>query len=303
MRPDDYIAHIRPDGTASYEELNAVPPPLSSRRRGWQGIVVECEHFLPFDNGEVVYDEYFLACILSNQVRMCNTFAGRRHETRYDAGDLVLGPAEQPVHWSLLDTPCDALVVTVRSDVVRRIAQEISDQDSSRVHIIGQPNFNDPLVRQIAWMLKSELEGGGLGENLFVESLRNMLTVHLLRHYSTLSRRPELPPDRGLSAPRLRRALNAIRERLEVGISLDELAEVTGLSASHFEVLFKRSMGVSPHQYLLQCRVERARSLLQDEELSLAQVAARAGFCDQSHLTRHFKRIFGVTPGRFREQS
>ena len=302
MQPDEYINNIRSDGTASYEELNAEPPPLSSRRRGWEGIVVECEHFLPFDNGEVVYDEHFIGCIFTNNIRMCNTFAGRRHETCYSAGDFLLGPAEQPVHWSL-DDPCDALVVTVRPEVIRRIAQEISDADYSKVQIIGQPKVSDTLIRQIGWMLKAELEGGGLGERLFVESLRNMLAVHLLRHYSSLSHHPDPPPVRGLSVPKLLRAIEAIQDHMEVGITLNELAEATGVSASHFEVLFKRSTGASPHRYLIQCRVERAKELLRDEDLSLAQVAAQTGFCDQAHLTRHFKRIVGVTPSGYRKGS
>jgi len=303
MRPHDYIANIRPDGTASYEELNSEPPPLSSRRQGWEGIIVECEHFLPFDNGDVVYDEHFIACFISSNIRMINSFCGSRHETIYNAGDLVLGPAEQPMHWSLPDEPCDALVVTVRPEVVRRVAEEISDQDPSRVQIIGQPKLRDPVVRQIASMLRAELEGGGLGERLYVESLRNMLAVHLLRHYSTLSPRPDPPPVQGLSAPRLRRAIDAIWDRLEIGISLDELAEAAGLSTSHFEVLFKRSTGVTPHQYVVRCRVERARELLGNDDLSLAQVAARSGFCDQSHLTRHFKRIVGITPSGYRRKA
>ena len=76
---------------------------------------------------------------------------------------------------------------------------------------------------------------------------------------------------------------------------------MTGVSISHFEVLFKKSTGLSPHKYLLRCRVERSKELLRCEDLSLAQVAARTGFCDQGHLTRHFKRIVGVTPSGYRK--
>jgi AraC family transcriptional regulator len=303
VRSEDYIRNIRPNGTASYEELNTEPPPLSSRRSGWEGIVVECELFEPFDNGEVVYDENFIALFNTNNAYMKNSFDGVHCETYYHAGDLILGPAEQPVRWSLLDDPCEALVVTVRPEVIRWAAQEMSGADSSKIHIIGQPKLEDPLIRQILLTLRAELEARGVGERLYVESLRNMLAVHLLRHYSTLSRRPDRWRGLGLPAPKLRRAIEAVEDHLVSGISLAELAEATGVSVSHFEVLFKRSTGVSPHQYLLRCRVGRAKELLRFGDLSLADVAARVGFCDQSHFTRHFKRIVGVTPSVYREES
>ena len=97
--------------------------------------------------------------------------------------------------------------------------------------------------------------------------------------------------------------MEAIRENLETGITLAQLAGEVGLSPSHFETLFRRSTGLSPHQYLIRCRVERARDLLGDGTVTLSQVAARCGFSDQSHLGRHFKRLVGMTPGAYRRRS
>ncbi len=70
------------------------------------------------------------------------------------------------------------------------------------------------------------------------------------------------------------------------------------MSPYYFLRLFKQSMGITPHQYILQRRIEKAKFLLQHGE-SIAEIAIKVGFCDQSHLTQYFKRIVGVTPKKF----
>jgi HD-GYP domain-containing protein (c-di-GMP phosphodiesterase class II) len=88
-----------------------------------------------------------------------------------------------------------------------------------------------------------------------------------------------------------------ISDRLAQHISLSELATSVGLSVSYFTRLFKQSFGLAPHRYLITCRVERAKSLLLQGDLTLAEVAHAVGFADQSHLNRHFKRLMGISPG------
>jgi AraC family transcriptional regulator len=108
-------------------------------------------------------------------------------------------------------------------------------------------------------------------------------------------------PRAGLPRHKLRAAVEYIEEHLDAEISLDDLAAVVHLSPYHFARLFKASTGLPPHQYVITRRIERAKRLLRGgDDLSLAQVAARVGFWDQGHFTRHFKRLVGVTPRRFR---
>ena len=95
--------------------------------------------------------------------------------------------------------------------------------------------------------------------------------------------------------------LGSIREHLHAAVTLRDLAAVAHLSPDHFARQFKAATGVPPHQYVILRRVERARQLLQaGTDLSLAEVAACAGFSDQSQFSHHFKRLVGVTPGQFR---
>ena len=100
---------------------------------------------------------------------------------------------------------------------------------------------------------------------------------------------------------RLRAVVEYIEEHLAAGLTLGQMAAVARLSPYYFARQFKRATGLTPHQYVILRRVERAKQLLPaGTGLSLAEVAARAGFSDQSQFSHHFKRVVGVTPGQFR---
>jgi AraC family transcriptional regulator len=108
-------------------------------------------------------------------------------------------------------------------------------------------------------------------------------------------------PRGGLPGRKLRAVLDYIHQHLDDELRLRDLAAVAHLSPCHFARRFKASTGLPPRRYVIVRRVERAQQLLRGgDDLSLAQVAARSGFCDQGHFTRHFKRLVGVTPKRFR---
>jgi len=104
----------------------------------------------------------------------------------------------------------------------------------------------------------------------------------------------------GKPSPRLRselqRGLEYIHTNLDTGMSLQEVADAAGLSVHHFAHLFKEFIGETPHRYVIRQRVERARRLLEQGDLSLAEVALAVGFYDQAHFTNNFKRLTGMTP-------
>ena len=103
----------------------------------------------------------------------------------------------------------------------------------------------------------------------------------------------------GLSPKTLRRVQDHIAANLGQKITNEALAQVANLSPSHFARAFKDSQGVAPHRYILECRVKRTQELL-TTELSLSEIAVEVGFADQSHLTRWFRELVGVTPGNYR---
>jgi AraC-like DNA-binding protein len=118
---------------------------------------------------------------------------------------------------------------------------------------------------------------------------------------ATGRQRASHPPARGGLPPG---AMRRVREHVELHLSesmdLAELAGVAGLSLYHFARAFKQSTGVTPHQYLVQRRIEQAREMLARSDLPLSEIALAAGFSDQSHLARLFRQTLGITPGQFR---
>ena len=119
-------------------------------------------------------------------------------------------------------------------------------------------------------------------------------------------RRPSVPPSvarGGLPPGALRRVKEYIDAHLDMHVDIATLANIAGFSMFHFARAFKRSEGVTPHSYLLERRVERARKLLASTNLSFSEIARASGFSDQGHLARHFRRRFGVSPSTFRWSS
>jgi AraC family transcriptional regulator len=232
-------------------------------------------------------------------------------EYRYDdvvrrvpppAGAILIVPAGVPVRWRWAG-PNDSLYVSLEPGLVARVAAESFDLDPARVVVPPLDQFQLPPLRAALTAVGAELAAGGPGGQLAAESLANVLAVHLLRHLLT-PRRSERGRDGAMPRGRLRAVVEYIEEHLDAGPSLDELAAVTRLSAYHFARQFKAATGLPPHQYVILRRVERAKQLLQARaDLSLAEVAADAGFSDQSQLCQHFKRIVGATPGQFRSSA
>jgi AraC family transcriptional regulator len=193
----------------------------------------------------------------------------------------------------------DWLHVYLEPELVARVASEAFGLDPARLMVPPLDGLDLPQLRASMLAVDAELTAGGPGGPLAAESLANVLAVHLLRHLAA-PRRLERRRDGLLPRGRLRAVVAFIEEHLDGSPTLAQMAALVCLSPYHFARQFKAATGLPPHQYVILRRVERAKQLLQaGTALSLAEVALRAGFSDQSQFSRHFKRLVGVTPGRF----
>jgi len=213
-------------------------------------------------------------------------------------GDIAIIPAHIP-HRCNWQTSAEFVVLAVEPVLLAQLGQDWVDPE----HIELIPRFMtkpDPLIQAIFETLKNELGMGGIEGHLLVDSLRTALAIHLLRNYCTTSPKPNSYSN-GLSQKTLVLVTDYINEHLQANLKLVDIAEIANISPYHFSYLFKQSLGITFHQYILQKRLHKAKDLLQSTSLSIAEIAICVGFCDQSHLTRYFKRNFRVTPKQFRQ--
>lgn len=161
--------------------------------------------------------------------------------------------------------------------------------------------FNDnKCLIQLFQMLEGEIMAPGFASRLMVEGLSRAIAAKLVGIDQNVVNREASRIY--LPEWKLRRLLDFIEESLDRNIQLSELAAVAGLSVFHFSRVFKLSTGASPYRYICTKRLERARLLLSNSDLGLAELALSCGFASQSHFTAAFTKAVGVSPGRFRRQ-
>jgi AraC family transcriptional regulator len=161
----------------------------------------------------------------------------------------------------------------------------------------------DPLLEQLAVAITAALRDGSVEDGLYVDTIAQMMAVHLARHYSSRSRPPRMPKTRAISAWKIRRLIEFIEENLDGDLTLEAMAGEVEISPLYLPRAFKSAVGQSPHQYVLARRIERARDLLRNTDSPIVEVALSSGFSSQSHLCNWFLRSVGVSPAAYRRQS
>lgn len=226
-----------------------------------------------------------------------------RHGKEYHRGTTIYGdvdiiPPNTPASWELKGTDID-LVIGIRSELLERVVKD-SGRNPRYLGIRSRFQARDTQIENIGWALKTEMENGYPCGRLYVDGLAMALAARIVGGHSSLSRPPNEHNGK-MSNGRLREVLSFIEENISQDIPLHQLADVAGLSVSHFKVLFRRSVGSSAHQYLIRRRVQQATELLRHGSLPIGQVALETGFCHQSHLAMHMRRILGASPREVRE--
>jgi AraC family transcriptional regulator len=157
-----------------------------------------------------------------------------------------------------------------------------------------RPRFQmrDPRFQHLIWALRAELEADDASDPLYAESICMAMLVRLINAEPLLERKQT-----ARLAPRLAaRVVEFIEGNLSQRLTLAELAALADLSVPHFKVLFRETLGMPVHRYVVQRRVERARDLLLEGRLRASQVALETGFAHQSHMAHWMNRLLGATP-------
>ena len=237
------------------------------------------------------HSNHALLISLSGTIWLNMPSNGYRQLQKLPLGGIAITPAKV-MHSAIVDEGSEFIILHLNPEFVTKSVYGFLRQHQSALKpLLVQ---SDPLIQSIGTTLKTEIEFAQC-DRFYTESLLSALSVHLLKRYTT-SKQTLQKRNSKLSSQKLSYALSYIDAHLCDAIQLEDLANVLHMSRYYFCRLFKQSVGITPYQYLLQQRVERAKQLLQRQELSLVDVALACGFANQSHFTKHFKQQTGVTP-------
>lgn len=224
---------------------------------------------------------------------------GRTGRLDTGAGNLIFLPSgtRDSLLWH---GPSQRIVASIDPSIFVQAATQLEMKQLCDFDILW--SFQDEQLRLLLTEMEREVSTNWSTGPLYGDLLGLSLSIALIRKYG---RDPVTPPPitGGLARPQLRRVLEFIASSLHDEIRLEQLAKIAGLSVFHFARAFRHSMGVTPHQYLLQRRIEAAKALLRAPGSSIDIVANATGFADASHFSRTFRKQVGITPKAWQRQS
>ena len=272
---------------------------LSSSESDWKNLQIDRLYQPAHKTLEHSHTRHILALVTEGApVHIERKLDGKFYSSDLECGHFFLIPAGV-AHQVWIYGDAEYLCLSLEPDFLCRIADELVDRRS--IQLIPQHDVNDPLIQNVGLALQSQLKLTNKASRLYIESASNLIAAHLLQHYAThqLAVREY---NYGLAPSKLKKVLEYIDRHLSTDLSLKEIAQQTNISQSHFSRLFKQSVGLSPWQYVIQRRVEIAKQLLKNEDLTIDRVSDRLGFLSHSQFTIFFRKYTGVSPKKYRQQ-
>ena len=284
-------------------DILAKKPVISERSvRVKEDLIFHYRHDLPGEleapNG---FSYHLITFFLTENKRQITHFDRHgEYDGQMNKGEFYLCPAEVSgfTCWQAVD---ETLHIVIKPDLLRKVAIETECLNPKRIELIPVLKNYDPQIEQLAQLFFAEIQNNSFGGKLYLESLTDVLAIHLLRHYSVFE--PVFRKDnKGLAPYKLRQTIDYIHAYLDGNLSLEVIAKQIGMSRYYFASQFKQAMGISPYQYVIGQRIEKAKQLLRQSDRSLIEIALLCGFASQSHFNKVFRQQVGTTPKNYRQQ-
>lgn len=272
---------------------------LSSANAGWRGIIVELHKLSPLELPEHQIEGHRLAVNIGQPVQYEWKEGGYWRQAVLKPGDFCL-QTHGDLNYPRWRDDFEFLAIALDPGFIKQAFQETGLPED--ISFQTRRGDSDAGIADFTHHFKRELASGSYCGALYGESLAVAFALHLLEHHCDRSKKLRKPPGK-LSSQQLKQVIDYIHAHLSNDINLVELAAQVHLSAFHFGRLFKASLNLSPRQYILQNRVERAKKLIETAaKPDLTDIGLQVGFYDQAHFTKAFKRSVGITPRGFFKQ-
>jgi AraC family transcriptional regulator len=275
-----------------------VRPDRTSAGLGWSHMYVSSQREQPYRAAFEGAASHLVILHRSGPVTVRRGHLGLNRARTVPAGGFFVHPAGKDLTVELGGV-LDTVHVYLSDDVLR------DAYDGSVVELVEELGVVDPLMEQLVLALDGALEQWEPSGRTYVDQVGAMLAAQLARRHAT---RRYIPGSTitashrraGLTDRQLAGVQELLEARLAEPIPLGDMAAIVGLSVSQFARQFKARVGIAPHQYLLQLRVDAAQRMLAESRTPIAEVAARCGFSHQEHLTRVVQTRLGATPAAIR---
>lgn len=255
----------------------------------------------PHDFVDPALPETLIALPLSVE-RDCNwgwTMGEYRHRQKAEAGRMLVIPAETESTWDV-DGSRKILVLSIPNHTIQAVFGSASPRRIGQAFWkLCEETWTDPLVEMLMRRLWESTAGSEATDKYLADGLLTSVISQMLIRAGT-----ELQPNAAVALPqwRLNRVKQFVASHLGDDIGLDQLAAAAGLSRRHFARSFHQELGETPHRWLMQTRLEKAKLLLRSTDASIGEIAEACGFSSQSHLTAALKQSDSMTPHRWRQQ-
>jgi AraC family transcriptional regulator len=273
------------------------PPLVASYHTGWKGLTFTHYCHPPHETVEHGLLQHSLVITDSKSCFQAGRHLdGKFKHYAHGNGRIDVIPAflSHETNW---DREIEFSVIAICPTLLNRVTQELMQGE---IELMPQLAIDDPVIQQLALALKLEIQTGCLSGRMYGELLGTALAARLVQNYAVSKPAVEFKAN-GLSQSQLARVVDYIKANLTQDLSILDLATLTGMSESHFSRSFKRSVGITPYQYLIQQRVERAKQLLEQRSISISTIALDCGFANQTHFTKVFHQMTGMTPKAYQK--
>lgn len=280
---------------------NSLEIDVSSCDLGWKGIILEKGSSPYFYPNNIATPYFYFALSIESEFSWTAFPNNEQILLNTNNGEIWINPPHTPFTHEISE-PCHFIILALDEDVVMGIIKQLGYSNVKLLEFINNYNVNDDVLKNLIELIYKETLNNGINGIKYVEALVRALSIHYIKNYSNLNDlyKNENNSNKTLDNNAIKEIDSFIDNQITTPLSIDELSKLVNISKFHFLREFKKLVGITPYQYVLQKRLNKGKEYLINSKKTIVEIAIQVGFSDQSHFSRTFKAHTGMTPLEYR---